>query len=97
MTQFVKNYVKGCPDCQQFKLKRTPTKPFMAPIRGTESDRPFANISANFITGLPLSDNYDTILSIVDHSLTKGVIHIPCNKTFLALDTAQALLDNIYK
>ena len=47
--------------------------------------------------GLPLLDDYDAILSVVDHSLTKGVILIPCNKTFSALDTAQALLDHVYK
>ena len=46
-------------------MKQTPTKPFTAPIKGAESDRPFAIISADFIMGLPLSDDYDTILSIV--------------------------------
>jgi len=62
--------------------KWTLIKPFMAPIMGTESDQPFAHISTDFIMGLPLSENYDAILSIVNHGLTKGVILIPCNKSF---------------
>ena len=33
----------------------------------------------------------------MDHGHTKGVVLISCNKIFLALDTAQALLDHVYK
>ena len=34
---FVKNYVKGCGTCQQFKIDRNPTKPAFMPIEGAKS------------------------------------------------------------
>ena len=49
------------------------------------------------MTNLPPSGGYNSILSVVDHSLTKGVILIPCIKTFLALNMTQTLLDQVYK
>jgi len=36
------------------------------------------------ITDLPLSSGFDSVLVVVDHGLTKGVIFIPCHK---AIDT----------
>ena len=38
----------------------------------------------DMITDLPLSNGYDSILAVVDHGLTKGVILIPCSKTLMA-------------
>ena len=40
---------------------------------------------------------YDSILAVVDHGLTKGVILITCNKTLMANQCAKLLLDNVYK
>ena len=51
----------------------------------------------DMITDLPLSNGYDSILAVVDHSLTKGVILIPCSKMLMAAQCAGLLLDNIYK
>ena len=51
----------------------------------------------DMITGMPTSRGYDSILAVVDHSLTKGVILIPCNKTLTADQCTQLLLDNVYK
>ncbi len=53
MCTFVKNYVKGCAFCQQFKINRHPTKPALMPIPGPTSTCPFAQISMDFITDLP--------------------------------------------
>ena len=39
----------------------------------------------------------DTILSIVDHRLTKGVILTPCSKTLTEEGTGEILLYHIYK
>ena len=44
MRTFVKNYVKGCAFCQQFKINRHPTKPALMSIPGPTSTRPFAQI-----------------------------------------------------
>ena len=92
---FVKNYVKGCGVCQQFKIDRNPSKPAFLPVEGAIPTRPFANCSMDLITDLPLSEGFDSILVVVDQGLTKGVILIPCNKTITAEGTAQ-LLFKIY-
>src|ERR1700678_4279944 len=51
----------------------------------------------DFITDLPVSNGYDSILVVVDQRLSKGVILCPCTKKITSKDTAQLLLDNLYK
>ena len=97
LRSFVKNYVKGCGICQQFKIDRNPSHPSYLPIPGAHTTRPFANCSMDFITDLPMSDGYDSVLVVVDQGLSKGVILCPCTKTITSDDTAQLLLDNLYK
>ena len=96
MYTFVRNYVVGCAVCQQNKVNTHPTTPPLTPIKSNRG-RPFAMITMDFITDLPTSHGYDSILVVVDHGLTKGVILIPCMKTFGALETADALLRNVYR
>jgi hypothetical protein len=45
MRTFVKNYVKGCAYCQQFKINHYPTRLALLPILGPTSTRPFAHLS----------------------------------------------------
>ena len=97
MQTFIKKYVQGCGVCQQFKINRNPSHLSYLPIEGAKSTRPFANCSMDMITDLPTSGGYDSILAVVDHGLMKGVILIPCNKTLMADQCAQLLLDNVYK
>ena len=94
---FVKNYVQGCGTCQQFKIDRTPAKPAYIPTEGAKVTRPFAHCSMDLITDLPLVDGYDSILVVVDQGLSKGIILAPCSKTLNSTDTAQLLLENLYK
>jgi hypothetical protein len=86
MTQFVNNYVKGCTPCQQYKINQRPTNLALFPIEASREPRPFAQCSMDLITDLPVSKGFDSILVIIDHGLTKGVILMPCNKT---IDTEQ--------
>ena len=51
----------------------------------------------DFITDLPPAKGYDSILVVFDQGLTKGIILIPCSKTITAEETAQLLLENLYK
>jgi transposase InsO family protein len=51
----------------------------------------------DLITDLPSADGHDSILVVVDQGLSKGVILIPCSKTLTSEDTAQLLMDNLYK
>ena len=94
---FVKNYVKECGVCQQFKIDRNLSKPAFLPVEGAISTWPFANCSMDLITDLPLSEGFDSLLVVVDQGLTKGVILIPCNRTITVEGTAQLLFKNLYK
>jgi hypothetical protein len=91
---FVKNYVKGCGICQQF---RNPSHPAFLPIPGAPTTRPFSHCSMDLITDLPLSNGFDSILVVVDEALLKGVILCPCTKTITSDEVAQLLLDHLYK
>ena len=93
---FVWNYVKGCGVCQQYKINRSPSHPSYMPIPPALTTRPFAHCSMDLITDLPLSDSFDSILVVVDHGLTKGVILLPCNKTITAEQVPSLLLENLY-
>lgn len=95
MTNFVKEYVKGCAVCQQYKINRRPTNPPLNPIAAPESTRPFSQCSMDLITDLPVSNGYDSIFVFVDHGLTKGVVLTPCHKTITADGIADILFDKI--
>jgi len=102
MRSFVKEYVKGCGVCQQFKIDRSPSHPSFMPIEGAKTTRPFANCSMDMITDLPQVKLYsgellDAILVVVDHGLTKGVIITACSKSLTAEGAAELLLDNLYR
>src|ERR1051325_9799078 len=93
---YIHNYVKGCPICQQYKINRHPTKPPLQPINGPKSTRPFSQISMDLITDLPPDGDYDAILSIVDHGLSKGIILTPTRKTSTADDIAEILIEKVF-
>ncbi|ESK81113.1 reverse transcriptase-rnase h-integrase, partial [Moniliophthora roreri MCA 2997] len=97
MAKFIKMFVNGCAKCQESKSITNPNKPPLLPIEGEKDVLPFSKITMDLITDLPESGGYDTILVVVDHSSTKGVIFTPCNKTINAEQTATLLLNNVYK
>ena len=52
----------------------------------------------DFITNLLPIQGLDSILSVVDHGLTKGIILIPCSKLGATTDvTATMILNNVFK
>ena len=83
--------------CQQYKINRSPSHPSYTSIPASSTTQPFAHCSMDLITDLPLSHGFDSILVMVDHGLTKGVILLPCNKTITAKQVAKLLLENLYK
>jgi hypothetical protein len=70
---FIKNYVAGCAICQQHKINRHPSAPALQPTKSL-AKRPFSLITMDFITDLPESDGFDSIMVMVDHGSLKGVI-----------------------
>ena len=102
MRSFIKNYVKDCGICQQFKINRNPSNPSYIPIPGPMNTRPFANCSMDLITDLPpvtLEDGtiIDAIMVVVDHGLMKGVVLTPCSKTLTHEGAGDVLLNHVYK
>ena len=94
---FVRNHVKGCGVCQQYKINQSPSHPSYMLIPQASTTRPFTHCSMDLITDLPLSSSFNSILVVVDHGLMKGVILLPCNKTIMAEQVANLLLENLYK
>ena len=94
---FVKNYVKGCGICQQFKIDGNLSHPSFKPVEGAISTRPFAHCSMDLITDLPLVDGSDALLVMVDQGLLKGVILCPTNKTVDMDRIGELLHKNLYK
>jgi hypothetical protein len=94
---FVKNYVKGCGICQQFKIDRNPSHPSFIPVEGAISTRPFAHCSMDLIMDLPLAEGSDSILVVVDQGLLKGVILCPTTKTVTMDGIGNLLHENLYK
>ena len=76
---FAWNYVNGCGICQQYKINRLLSHPSYMLISTSSTTQPFAHCSMDLITDLPLSHSFNSILVMVDHGLTKGVILLPCN------------------
>jgi len=51
----------------------------------------------DLITDLPKSKGFDSILSVVDHGLTKGIILIPTTKGVTSEGIATLLMDNLFR
>ena len=51
----------------------------------------------DFIVKLPLSNGYNSVLTITDHKCTKAVILIPCNETITAKGVAKLYLEHVFK
>jgi len=96
MTVFVKNYIAGCTICQQMKINTHPSSSGLIPIKGQKEAKPFSQVTCDFITDLSESDGFDSLMVMVDHRSTKGVISIPCNKTIDGTLMAQNYIDHMY-
>uniref|UniRef100_A0A0W0G7F9 Reverse transcriptase-rnase h-integrase n=1 Tax=Moniliophthora roreri TaxID=221103 RepID=A0A0W0G7F9_MONRR len=79
------------------KVNTHPTRTPIQPIWGHKDVLPFQIISMDLITDLPKIAESDSILVVVDHASTKGVIFIPCHKKIDATDTANLLFQHVYK
>ena len=69
----------------------TQTLPF-----GRRKPPPFSSILVDLITGLPDSHGYDSVMVVVDHGLTKGVIYCPCTKNIDSEGVAQLFCTNVF-
>ena len=57
---------------------------------------PFETITLDFITKLPPSQGYDSILTVTDHNCTKAAVFIPCKESMTAEETAGLIVQHIF-
>ena len=96
LSSFVNAFISGCAVCQQNKVNHHPTCPPLAPIPSS-SPLPFKQLSVDLVTNLPPSNRHDSLMVVVDHSLMKGIILIPCSKTIDAAGGAKYFLHHVFK
>jgi transposase InsO family protein len=94
MSAYVKKFVRSCDVCARAKAPRHAPHGLLQPL--PIPDRPWGSISMDFITDLPVSHGYDSILVVVDR-LTKMAHFVPCKKTATSEDTARLVLDSVVR
>jgi len=57
---------------------------------------PFETVTLDFITKLPISQGYDSILTVTDHDCTKAAIFIPCKESMMAEETAGLIVQYVF-
>jgi hypothetical protein len=96
MAKDVQEYVKGCAECQRHKINTQTRKAPLSPITPIHEALPFQTIALDFIVKLPISNGFDSILTITDHDCTKMAIFIPCNESINAEGVADLYLRKVF-
>jgi RNase H-like domain found in reverse transcriptase/Integrase zinc binding domain/Chromo (CHRromatin Organisation MOdifier) domain len=94
---WITEYVKGCATCQQNKNLTHRIKTPLFYIPSAINTKPFSHVAMDLITGLPKSDGYDAILTIVDHGCSRGAIFLPCSTTITGTGIAKLYLENVFR
>jgi len=94
VTKEVKQYVERCNTYQH--NKNCTEQPAGKLMPNSILEKPWAHISADFITKLPLAQGYDSILVVVDR-LTKMVHFVPTTEKMSAKRLARLFRDNMWK
>uniref|UniRef100_A0A3B1IV37 Gypsy retrotransposon integrase-like protein 1 n=1 Tax=Astyanax mexicanus TaxID=7994 RepID=A0A3B1IV37_ASTMX len=90
----VQTFVVSCSVCAQCKTPKTLPAGKLCPLPVPE--RPWSHIAVDFVTDLPESEGYTTILTVVDR-FSRGVKFIPFPALPTALQTAQAIYTHIFR
>src|ERR1700744_473613 len=96
MVKDIQDYVKGCAECQWMKINNRPTKASLSPIFPQTEAMPFQVIAMDFITKLPISQGYDSILTVTDHDCSKAAMFIPCKETITAKGVVRLYIDHVF-
>ena len=90
----VKRYVEGCDQCQRMKNKAEIPAGKLRPNQVPE--RPWQHISVDFITKLPVSKGYDSILVVCDRFSKMSHFVATTEKTTVE-GLARLFRDNVWK
>ena len=96
MKEWIQQYVKGCGACQQSKTNTRPQKPPLYPITPKEGAAPFSTIAMDWITKLPPSFGYDSILTITDHDCSKAALFFPCKESLGTEELAKLYFTKVF-
>ncbi len=96
MQQDMRDYVQGCAECQWNKINTQPTRAPLSPIFPTPEAMPFETIALDFITKLPVSQGYDSILTVTDHNCTKAAVFIPCKESMTTEEMVGLIIQHIF-
>jgi hypothetical protein len=95
LNAFICRFVTGYAVCQAHKVNTHPSTPPLTPLASVAT-RPFQQVSVDLISNLPPSLGFDSVMVVVDHGLTKGVIISPCHKSVDAAGVAQLFFKNVF-
>jgi transposase InsO family protein len=94
LDQFVKDYISTCGECLRSKSSRHLPYGPLNPL--PTASAPWQIVTLDFVVKLPLSNNHDSILVVVD-TFTKMAHFIPVKETITAEQTAKTYLAHIFK
>lgn len=100
MEEDIRTYCEECDVCQRVKVKRH--KPYGLLMSLPRPERPWSEITMDFVTGLPECPSglaggvpFDAILVVVDR-YTKMARYIPCHKTVDSPELAKLLWEQVF-
>ena len=94
LQNFVEDYVRTCDTCCRAKIPRHHPYGLLQPL--PPPSKPWQSISMDFITDLPLSKGFDTILTVVDR-FTKMAHFLPCVKSISSQETADLIMREVFR
>ena len=89
----VKKHVKECDTCQRLKYETCNAAGLLQPL--PIPDKPWLDVSMDFVEGLPKSQSKDVVLIVVD-KLTKFVHFIPLSHPYTTTKVANLYLQHVW-
>jgi hypothetical protein len=87
---------EGMRRMSKHKVNNCPTKAMLEPIWAKPEATPFETVAVDFITKLPVSQGYDSILTVTDHDCSKATIFIPCIEEISREETAALYAKHVF-
>lgn len=92
--KYVKDYVSSC-ECKRNKVPNH--KPFGLLARIPFAQRPWSQISLDFIVKLPISNGCDALLVVCDRGFTKGAHFVGTTESIDAKGIVELLFKNVFR
>ncbi|MBW0489966.1 hypothetical protein O181_029681, partial [Austropuccinia psidii MF-1] len=93
LNQLIKDYVSSCQQCSRNKNIHHKKFGLLKPLQIPSG--PWNSLSMDFITQLPLSNSFESILVVVER-FSKMAIFLPTYGTITALDSAQIFIIHVF-